>query len=313
METINLESNASPAEVGLQKKRVGFIGLGQLGNPMAKRILAAGFPLTVYNRTQKKTNEFPNLGAMVAKSPKELAQVSDVIFSVVSDDRAVKQLMTGDNGVIYGANPGTIVIEMSTTRIDTVMDLNDKMKPKGIRVLDAPVSGRPAEAQKGELTIMAGGDKQAFDYCLEIFRAIAKNSFYVGDLGTGRLAKFANNMLVTLNLMTSLEVTSWVMRTKLDPKVFVDVMRKSRGYSPVFEGFIPGLVEKSGSNPHLWLDKDLEIALEVASKLHVPMPFTSLAKQFLQAAKGRDPEGEELTVDFSSIVGLYRDLNKTRE
>jgi 2-hydroxy-3-oxopropionate reductase len=310
-EAVKSEMSYSSNRGASQSKRVGFIGLGQLGNPMSKRILAAGFPLTVYNRTQSKAAELQGMGAKVAKTPKELAINADVIFCIVSGDKATRQLMIGENGVAEGAKPGTIVVEMSTTRIDTILEINEKLMAKGVQLLDAPVSGRPIEAVKGELTIMAGGDRAAFDSCVEIFKPISKNAFYVGEIGAGRLAKFANNMLVTLNLMTSLEVTNWVFRTQLDPKVYVDVIRKSRGYSPVFEGFIPGLVEKSGNNPHLWLDKDLEIALEMASKLHVPMPFTSLAKQFLQAAKGRDPPGEELTVDFSSIVGLFNDLNKT--
>jgi 3-hydroxyisobutyrate dehydrogenase-like beta-hydroxyacid dehydrogenase len=291
-------------------KAVGFIGIGEMGKPMARRILEAGYPLTVYNRTASKALELEKAGAKIANSPRDVAERSEVILSILSGDHAVEEVMLGSpNGVIHGMRKGSIIVEMSTTSVDIITEMAKRAGEKGAQVLDAPVSGVPSEAEKGQVTMMVGGSKDAFESCFELLKVMCESVQHVGDLGTGRLMKYANNMLVALNLTSALEVTAWVMKTNLDPKVYAEVMKKCRGYSPIFEMFIPRLVNNRLANQHLWFNKDLELALQIAGKTTTPMPFTTLAKQVMLSAKSRESKNEnELTIDVESIIKVFEDL-----
>ena len=279
-----------------------------MGNPMAQRILDAHFPLTVYDKDPSKALAFQKHGVFVTSSAKELAARSDVILSMLPSDGAVQNAMLEKDGVIEGIKPRSTVVEMSTTGIEILHTLRKKFEEKGAELLDAPVSGIPPEAIVGHLTQMVGGNNTAYKNCLEIFNAISDSVFYVGDLGNGRLMKYANNMLVTLNMMSALEVTSWAKKCNIDLDTFVSVIRKCRGTSPIFETWIPKLATKSKQDKKLWLNKDLDLALHVASKSNAPMMLVSLAKQILQAAKSKDPLPSDLVLGFGSLVELYEDI-----
>jgi 2-hydroxy-3-oxopropionate reductase len=298
----------------MKSPSVGFIGLGEMGNPMATRILNAKFPLTVYDKDASKASEFnKSQNAFVARSAKELAARSDIILSMLPSDVAVRNAMLEKDGVVEGIKRGSIVIEMSTTGIEILETLKEKFGEKGAEVLDAPVSGIPPEAAVGHLTQMVGGKEEIYKQCLDIFNAISDSVFYVGDLGNGRLMKFANNMLVTLNMMSALEVTMWAKKCNLDLKTFEAVIRKCRGTSPMFETWVPKLISKNNrENPKLWLNKDLDLALHISSTSNSPMMLVSLAKQILQAAKSKDELPSDLVLSFRSLVGLYEELFNTK-
>jgi 3-hydroxyisobutyrate dehydrogenase-like beta-hydroxyacid dehydrogenase len=292
-------------------KSIGFIGLGEMGSPMAQRILNAHFPLTVYDKDASKTSAFHSRGAFVASSAHELAARSDIILSMLPSDGAVQNAMLEKGGVVEGVKQGSIVVEMSTTGIEILHSLRKKLEEKGAEVLDAPVSGIPPEAAVGHLTMMVGGERKNYNECLEVFKVISDSLFYVGDLGNGRLMKYANNMLVTLNMMSALEVTSWARKSNIDLETFATVIMKCRGTSPMFETWIPKIVSKSKENPKLWLNKDLDLALQVASKSNAPMMFVSLAKQILLAAKSKDTPPNDLVLSFKSLVEVYEEIFNT--
>ena len=289
-------------------KSVGFIGLGEMGNPMAHRILDAHFPLTVYDKDASKSSAFQKSGVSIASSAKELAARSDVILSMLPSDTAVQNAMLEKDGVIEGVKRGSTVVEMSTTGMEILHTLRKTFEEKGAELLDAPVSGIPPEAVVGHLTQMVGGKNTAYKDCLEIFSTISDSVFYVGELGNGRLMKYANNMLVTLNMISALEVTSWAKKSNIDLDTFVSVIRKCRGTSPMFETWIPKLTAKGDQDKKLWLNKDLDLALHVASKCNAPMMLVSLAKQILQAAKSKDALPSDLVLGFRSLVELYENL-----
>lgn len=279
-----------------------------MGNPMAHRILDGHFPLTVYDKDASKASAFQKSGVSVTPSAKELAARSDVILSMLPSDTAVQNAMLEKDGVIEGVKRGSIVVEMSTTGMEILHTLRKKFEEKGAELLDAPVSGIPPEAVVGHLTQMVGGNKTAFEDCVEIFNAMSDSVFYVGELGNGRLMKYANNMLVTLNMISALEVTSWAKKSNIDVDTFVSVIRKCRGTSPMFETWIPKLAAKGDQDKKLWLNKDLDLALHVASKSNAPMMLVSFAKQILQAAKSKDTLPSDLVLGFRSLVELYENL-----
>ena len=290
-------------------RRVGFIGLGAMGAPMAERLRQKGLLGCVYNRTRSKTAAFESKGVYIADSPADLARRCDVILCIVSDDTALRSVMLGPKGALRSFAPGGIVLEMSTTSIGALVEVAEEAKKRGIEVLDAPVSGIPTDAEKGDLTALVGGRPQALETCRDVLKPIAKAVLHVGGIGAGRQIKFANNMLVAINLMGALEVTSFVQRTALDPQRFVKAIMQSRGNSWAFSRFIPGLVSGSSEHHKFTLSKDLDLALGLASEVGATTPFTALAKDFLGAAasKTRGQHGQAVTLD--SLVEVFESLS----
>jgi 3-hydroxyisobutyrate dehydrogenase len=166
--------------------RLGFIGLGHLGSRIARRLIAAGFPMTVYNRDRDKTTALEGLGAAVAPDPRKLADRVDVVLSCVPDRTAGENVYLGPNGVLRTARPGTVVIEMSTVAPETSQELSQTGHQFGISVIDVPVSGSTLAAEAGALTLFGGGNRQTFEDASPIFAAIAKQWFYMGRSGSGR-------------------------------------------------------------------------------------------------------------------------------
>jgi 3-hydroxyisobutyrate dehydrogenase-like beta-hydroxyacid dehydrogenase len=175
------------------EQKVGFIGLGLMGNPMAKNILKKGFSLTVYNRTKEKTVDLVSLGALVADSPAVLAKEVDVIITMVTSGKDVAEVLFGKNGVAQGAKKGLIVIDMSTIGPTTAKDISQKLHKHGIAFLDAPVTGSTPKAISGELTIFVGGEKEILDSVYGVLSAMGTNIVYLGQAGSGQAIKLINN------------------------------------------------------------------------------------------------------------------------
>lgn len=180
--------------------KIGFIGLGLMGNPMAKNLLKCGFPLSVYNRTYTKTGEFKTLGCRVFNSPRELAINSDVVISMVTGPEDVKEVMLGKTGVIHGIHEGLVAIDMSTIGPSAAIEIANEFKRKNIDFLDAPVTGSVPKAISGELTIFIGGKKQVFEEVESVFMAMGKNLQYMGPNGAGQAIKLINNMIAAISL-----------------------------------------------------------------------------------------------------------------
>jgi len=231
-------------------------------------------------------------------------------MSIVSDDTALRNVMLGPDGALRSFTTGGIVLEMSTTSVAVLMEVAAEAKKVGVEVLDAPVSGIPTDAEKGDLTVIVGGKKEALETCREVLRPVATAVLHVGGIGSGRQIKYANNMLVAVNLMAALEATSFIMKTTVDPQKFVDTIRQSRGNSWAFSRFIPGVVSAAKEEHGFTLSKDLDLALGAASELGVAMPFTSLARQYLEAARSPKIPGEqEPMVRLDSLVKVFQDAS----
>jgi 3-hydroxyisobutyrate dehydrogenase-like beta-hydroxyacid dehydrogenase len=282
-------------------KRVGFIGLGTMGRPMAKNLLKAGFELTFSTRRDDVAAEFTALGAKRAPRPAEVAAVTDAVITIVTADPQVREVLTGPEGVLAGSSPGKLVVDMSTIGPATVREVGTTLATKKIAFLDAPVSGGPWGAEAATLAIMAGGEAADYERALPLFRAMGKHLFHCGPLGSGQIVKLVNQM-VGGGIMTLLaEGLVLARKAGVDPKQLVDVMSVSSANSSLLEArgkkfllanhFVPGFMTEL-------MRKDMALAVSLAQGLNVPTPVAAGALQQFTAALNAGL-GE---LDFSSVL-----------
>src|SRR3990170_2149393 len=207
------------------KRTVGFIGLGIMGKPMARNLLKAGYPLVVFSRSFGPVEELVGEKALSAGSPREVAQRSEVIITMLPDSPEVEQVILGEDGVIKGTKPGSVVIDMSSINPLVTKEIAVRLEEKGVEILDAPVSGGEKGAIEGTLAIMVGGKGQVFENCLEILKAMGKNIVHVGGIGAGGFSKLVNQIIVALNIAAIGEAFTLGVKADLDPQVIFHAIR----------------------------------------------------------------------------------------
>jgi len=279
--------------------RLGFIGLGHLGSPMARRLRTAGFPMVVYNRDNSKTNTLAALGAEVARDPAELAGQVDVVLSCVPDGAAVENVYLGPGGVLRNAKPGTLVIEMSTVAPDTSQKLYRVARELRISVVDVAVSGSAPVAEAGSLTLLGGGDRQDFDAAEAIFAAIAKQWFYMGPSGSGVSMKIVVNTLLGIGMQAIAESVALGEALGLPRDLLFDTLAKTAVVSPVQVGKL-GSTKRHDYTPQFpirLMHKDFSLALGAATRAGLSLPAAEAAAAVNAAETAND--GEE---DFSAVV-----------
>ena len=289
-----------------EKQKIGWVGLGKMGIPMSKNLNKAGYPLTVYNRTKGKTKELAEQGAQVAESPKGLAAGADVIISMIADDPALEAVSIGPNGAFEGAKAGAIYIDMSTVSPVASGRVAEAAEKKGIKYLRAPVSGSTALAAAGTLTIFASGPKDAYDRCLDIFGAMGQKTFHVGAGDEARYLKLLLNMMVGITSAMAAEALIFGERGGMDWTQMIDIISNSVVASPLI-GYKAQILKDRNFAPAFTAEqiaKDFDIALDTGRALNVPMPITSLARQFFGAMKARG-KGE---LDFFGLVTLMEEM-----
>ncbi|MBU1208535.1 MAG: NAD(P)-dependent oxidoreductase [Proteobacteria bacterium] len=292
----------------MAKKKIGFIGLGAMGNHMAKNLIKAGYDLTVHDLNPQAVKAIVSCGAKEAKSCAEVGKGVEVVLTMLPADDEVKAVCLGQGGVLEGAKPGTVIIDMSSIAPHTSQLVATEARKKGIKFLDAPVSGGTVGAEKATLTIMVGGDKALLDEHMEILQVMGKTIYHVGDVGMGVTVKMVNQMLLGINLAGIAEAL--VMGTKLGvaPEILYKVIRASSGNSFLFDHRVPNYIFTGNfTQPGFALDllrKDLGIALESAKANKVPLFLTGQAYQYYTraAAEGLGKK------DMSAIIEL---LEKT--
>jgi 3-hydroxyisobutyrate dehydrogenase len=280
--------------------RLGFIGLGHLGSPMARRLLSAGFPLVVYNRDSDKTEALSALGAVVARDPGQLAAEVDVVLSCLPDGAAVEDVYLGGGGVLRNARPGTRIFEMSTVAPDTSRNLYRAARDLNISALDVAVSGSAPAAEAGMLTLLGGGDRQDFDAAEAIFAAIAKQWFYMGPSGSGVAMKLVVNTLLGIGMQAVAEAVTLGAALGLPRDLLFDTLAKTAVVSPVQVGKL-GTTKRRDYTPQFPLrlmKKDFSLVLSAATRAGLSMPVTEAAAAF-NAAETASSGGEE---DFSAVV-----------
>jgi len=276
-----------------QETRVGFIGLGIMGKPMARNVQRAGFPLVVYNRTPGKTAELAAGGAEVAASPKAVAERSDVVIAIVTDTPDVEEVLFADAGVAAGAREGMTFIDMSTISPDATRDFAARLEQKDVHYLDAPVSGGDVGAVQATLTIMVGGDSGAFERARPILEAMGRRVTRVGPVGAGQTVKACNQVLCAVTLVAVCEALTLAAAAGLDLDTVLQVVTGGAANSWALEHLGPKIVA-GDLDPGFMvklMQKDLDIVMNAARVAGLAMPGAALAVQnfrAVQAAGGGD-------------------------
>lgn len=265
----------------VKKLKVGFIGLGLMGNPMAKNIQKAGFPLIVYNRTHKKTLEFRKLGITVASSPAELAGQVDVIVTMVTGPKDVKEVLLGKNGVVRSAKKGLIVIDMSTIGPEAAKEIAGNLAKKEIEFIDAPVTGSTPKAIIGELTIFIGAKKPILGKVGTVLATMGTNLQYMGPVGSGQATKLVNNHLVATTLIALCEGLLLADAQGIARQKVARALEQTPVFSPFMRLKLPLLLKKKF--PTLFslanMAKDLNLAVKEAGKGKKKLRLLEIATQ----------------------------------
>lgn len=287
--------------------KVGFIGLGIMGKPMSKNLLKAGHELVVYNRSKASVEELVAAGAKGAKSPAEVAKECKVIITMLPNSPHVREVCLGENGIAETAEEGTVVIDMSS--IDPVESkaIGAELNKKGIELMDAPVSGGEPKAIDGTISVMAGGSKENFDKFYDLLMAMAGSVVYVGELGSGNVAKLANQMIVALNIAAVSEALTLAVKNGADPELVYKAIRGGLAGSTVLDAKAPMMMDhnfKPGFRIELHI-KDLNNALNAAHAVSASVPLTSQVMEIMQALKADGNEKD----DHSAIVKYYEKIS----
>ena len=289
-------------------KKIGFVGLGIMGKPMAKNLLRAGYAVTVFDINQDAVKEVMAEGAAMAKTSKEVAQHSEVVITMLPNSPHVKAAVLGENGVLEGAKPGLILIDMSSIAPLASQEIAAAVAKKGVEMLDAPVSGGEPKAIDGTLSIMVGGKQELFDKCFELLSKMGKSIVRCGDVGAGNTTKLANQIVVALNIAAVSEAFVLATKAGVDPELVFNAIRGGLAGSTVMEAKGPMMLAgnfKPGFKIDLHI-KDLANAIETGHDVGVPLPLTASVMEILQALKV-DGKGQN---DHSGIVQFYENLAK---
>ncbi len=281
--------------------RVGFVGLGIMGAPMANNILSAGFPLTVWNRTPARAEPLAAAGAKVAASPAEVAAASDVTVSCVTDSPDVEAIALGPGGIGEGAKAGTIYIDCSTIAPEVARRVAAVLGEKGVAMLDAPVSGGDVGAKAGTLAIMVGGEADAFARALPVLQAMGKTIVHVGPAGAGQVVKLCNQVAGALNLLAMSEAISLARRSGVSPEKMLEVVSAGAAGSWMLSNLAPRAV-RGDFAPGFMVrlqQKDLRLVLEQAQATNAVLPGTALVTQLFRTleAHGRGDDGTQALAD----------------
>jgi 2-hydroxy-3-oxopropionate reductase len=273
----------------MKNPRIGFIGLGIMGKPMAQNLLKAGFEVMVYNRSKPAVDALASLGARAAASPKAVAERSDVVITMVTDSEAVTSVVLGPGGVIEGAHDGLMVIDMSTISPSVTRSVSASLAARGVSMLDAPVSGGDTGAREGTLTIMVGGPEAVFETCLPVLKVLGKKVVHMGGTGAGQLTKLANQVLVACNMIGVCECLNFAKRAGLDVGKVIDSLSAGAASSWSLVNLGPKVSKRDfapGFKVKL-LQKDLRYVLSTAKGLGAPLPATALVHElYSQLEKG---------------------------
>src|SRR5579875_213647 len=258
--------------------KIGSIGLGIMGKPMAANLLRAGFPLTVFNRTREKCASLVSLGAVTAESPQQVAQKSNTVITMLADTAAVEEVLLGENGIVSGIRPGTVVIDMSTISPSATVDFARRLEVAGADMLDAPVSGGEKGATEGTLGIMVGGRRELFEKTLPIFQVMGKTITYTGAVGNGQKTKLVNQLVGATNLLAAVEGLRLARTAGLDPETTLRAVSSGAASSWMLANLGPRILKGDfapGFSIRLQF-KDLKLLEDWISELGGDFPAASL-------------------------------------
>lgn len=281
-------------------EKIGFIGLGIMGQGMARNLLKAGFEVCAWNRTRSKVDALVEEGATAGDSPADVAAKSDIIITCVSDTPDVEAVILGENGVIHGVKAGSLVIDCSTISPQVTQEIAKKLQEKDVHMLDAPISGGSEGAANGTLAIMIGGDAAQVERAMGAFEAMGKTITHVGDNGAGQTTKLVNQVLVVGNCLAMCEALLLAEAGGVDLEKAFNAIKNGAAGSWMFTNRAPQIIERDW-RPGFMVDlqqKDLRLVLEAADQMGVPLPGTAMIFQFYRTLQkaGLGAEGNHALV-----------------
>ena len=285
---------------------VGMIGLGIMGRPMAKNLIKAGYPLVVHSRSQGPVDELVGAGAKRGSSPREVAAQVDVLVTMLPNSPEVELVALGKDGIIDGARQGLLYLDMSTISPLVSQKVGKALRSKGVRMLDAPVSGGEKGAIDAALSIMVGGEQADFEAALPIFQALGKTITHLGPLGAGGFTKLANQIIVAVNLTALAEALTLAKKAGLDRALTLKALGGGLAGSKCLDQKTPNYVAGT-YNPGFKIDlhfKDLGLIMESSRALGVPLPCTAVVQELFNAMRVKGRGG----LDHSGVITLLEEL-----
>lgn len=286
------------------KPRVGLIGLGLMGSPMAANFLKAGFPLTVWNRTAEKAQKLAKLGATAAKSPADAAAKTDILLTIVSDPPALEEVLWGEQGALSALKSGSVLIDSSTVSPALARRIAKSCAEKSVAFLDAPVTGGTWGAEKGELVFMMGGEKETFERVRPVLEAVGKRFFLLGPNGAGQTVKLAMNLILALEVEALAEGLELVTSSGVDGAKLIEVLQSSMGRAPVLDVKAPVMLKHdfAPSFPLRLMHKDIRLAMELAKENGLELPAGAAAYKAYSAVKA----AAKSDVDYAAIASYWK-------
>jgi 3-hydroxyisobutyrate dehydrogenase-like beta-hydroxyacid dehydrogenase len=285
---------------------VGFVGLGAMGRPMARRLLDAGLAVVGYNRTRERAQSLVDRGLRLADSPRAVAEAVEVVFTMVTDTAALEAVTRGPGGILAGLRPGGVIVEMSTVGPEAVRALGAEAATRGAAVLDAPVSGSPVTIEAGRLSFMVGGDPAVLERVRPYLQAIGPTVTHVGELGLAKSMKIATNLNLASQMLAFSEAVLLAERAGIARERAVEVLLNSVAASPMLKyraPFVLGMPAEPIFNVPM-AQKDLRLALDLGRASGVPLPSTALAHEWLAAAVGLGLSEYDFAVVFDVLAWM---------
>lgn len=289
--------------------KIGFIGLGIMGKPMCKNLLKAGYQVTVNDLNRDAIAEIIAFGAKAASNNREVAENSDVVITMVPNSPHVKAAVLGENGVMEGARPGMILVDMSSINPLASKEICAEVEKHGCFMIDAPVSGGEPKAIDGSLSIMCGGKKEIFDKVYDLLKTMGSSVILCGDIGAGNSTKLANQIVVAVNIAAVSEALVMGQKAGVEPEAIYNAIRGGLAGSTVMDAKVPMMLEgnfKPGFRISLHI-KDMNNVLDTGHDVGAPLPLSTCVMEMMQwlKAQGKD------TLDHSAIVQYYENLANT--
>lgn len=285
---------------------LGYVGLGVMGSAVVRRLLEAGHTVTVWNRTREKAEPLLAAGARWADSPREATEQSEIVFTMVTNTDAVRAVTEGPDGILAGLESGKIYVDMSTASPAHTRELAERVAAVGAQMLDAPVSGTSITVEQGKVSIMVGGDDDAFERAKPVLEAIGPKVFHLGPNGTAVTMKIAVNLSLAVQMLAFSEGVLLAEKTGIPRERIVEVMLASVIASPMVAYRGPLVL---GHPDEVWFDchmmqKDMNLALELGRELEVPLPTTAVTNEFLTAANGMGVGDRDFAVLFDVLAAM---------
>ena len=288
--------------------KIGIIGTGMLGEAVGLHLLDVGYDVTVFNRTENKTERLKQQGASIAESPKQVAKDSDLIITIVKDADAVDEVIFGSSGVILGKHEGMCIADMSTVNPNLTKKISENVASNGVDYLEIPVMGGPNVAIDGKLVIMASGKKEVFEKFRKVFDAIAEQAFYLGDTGTAHSIKLAMNLQIAMLALSLSEGITLTKKAGLDPEIFLKVLNSTYFKTGMSEGKAYKMIKESYSPTFTLanLKKDLDTINDAAESFDVELPMAKLARKVYADAK----DAGFGDMDYTGIIAYIKELSR---